>query len=50
MILGEGGENLTQAHMEQHMENSPLCSGQLIPDSNLRFSSATTGGMPPLNE
>jgi len=26
------------------------CSGQLIPDSNLRFSSATTGGMPSLNE
>ena len=26
MILGEGGENLTQAHMEQHMENSPLAS------------------------
>ncbi|QFT86841.1 Thiol:disulfide interchange protein DsbG precursor (plasmid) [Halomonas sp. THAF12] len=24
MILGEGGENLTQAHMEEHMENSPL--------------------------
>ncbi|CAO1664376.1 hypothetical protein NYA30BAC_02286 [Halomonas sp. NYA30] len=29
---------------------SPNCSGQLIPDSNLRFSSATTGGMPSLNE
>jgi thiol:disulfide interchange protein DsbG len=26
MILGEGGENLTQAHMEQHMENSPLAN------------------------
>ena len=25
------------------------CSGQLIPDSILRFSSAATGGMPPLN-
>lgn len=25
------------------------CSGQLIPNSNLRFSSATTGGMPSLN-
>jgi hypothetical protein len=27
----------------------PLCSGQLIPDSILRFSSAATGEMPPLN-
>ena len=26
MILGEGGENLTQAHMEEHMENSPLAN------------------------
>ena len=26
-----------------------LCSGQLIPDSILRFSSAATGEMPPLN-
>jgi len=26
-----------------------VCSGQLIPDSILRFSSAATGGMPPLN-
>ncbi|MAO15263.1 hypothetical protein [Marinobacter sp.] len=25
------------------------CSGQLIPDSILRFSSAATGEMPPLN-
>ena len=25
------------------------CSGQLIPDSILSFSSATTGGMPSLN-
>ncbi|SFM76358.1 hypothetical protein SAMN04487963_3640, partial [Marinobacter zhejiangensis] len=27
-----------------------LCSGQLIPDSILSFSSAATGEMPPLNE
>lgn len=26
-----------------------VCSGQLIPDSILRFSSAATGEMPPLN-
>lgn len=26
MILGEGGANLTQSHMEEHMENSPLAS------------------------
>ena len=30
-------------------EDLCLCSGQLIPDSILRFSSAATGGMPSLN-
>ncbi|WP_165495842.1 acyl--CoA ligase [Marinobacter halodurans] len=38
--------------VEQKVRNGELwlvCSGQLIPDSILRFSSAATGGMPSLN-
>ena len=31
------------------LSDAQVCSGQLIPDSILSFSSATTGGMPSLN-
>jgi hypothetical protein len=37
--LGRADKGLVKAY----------CSGQLIPDTKLSFSSATAGGIPPLN-
>jgi len=35
---------------KSYLEHGPsLCSGQLIPDTGLSFSSATAGARPPLN-
>jgi len=51
-----GGNVLNHADPKKREEEATeeemyryVCSGQLIPDSILRFSSAATGEMPPLN-
>ncbi|MGM8937023.1 hypothetical protein ACS8E9_19485, partial [Pseudomonas neustonica] len=54
-MVAARGDNATYGefgaviYVSDEVERSMLCSGQLIPDSIISFSSATTGDIPPLN-